>query len=152
MMQFDHSEEKPGLHIDETAKAYLLEAARWAKFIAIFGIVICGIMLMGGLFFMMMGSVAAGMYAAAGLSPFVLGVIYIACALIYIYPAIALLRFSIRVKEALLLGNNDVLNNSFRFLKNHFKSIGILIIITIFVYALLFLFIIVVGGVALMSA
>lgn len=149
-MQFNHNDEPTGLLIDDTAKAYLQEAARWGKFISIFGIVICGLMLMGGLFFALTGF--AGAYSSMGFPTTILGGIYIVGALVYLYPFIALLRFSIRVKEAILRSDNTVLHTSFRFLKNHFKSIGILIIVMIFLYALMFLFLIVMGGVAALAS
>lgn len=149
-MQFDHNDPQPGLTIDDTAKAYLQEAARWGKFIAIFGIVICGLMLMAAVAMLLAGSVSA--YNSLGVSPIMLGLIYLISGLAYLYPCIALLRFSAKVKEAVSSNNNDVLRSSFRFLKNHFKSIGILIIVMIFIYALLFLFLIVMGGVAAMAS
>lgn len=150
MMQFDHSDPQPGLTVDDTAKAYLQEAARWGKFISIFGIVICGLMIMGGLFMTVAG--AALSYSSLGIAPGIVGILYIIFSLIYLYPCIALLRFSVRVKEAIIMNNSDVLNSSFRFLKNHFKSIGIMLIVMIFLYALLFLFLIVMGGVAAFSS
>lgn len=150
MMQFNHNDEPTGLPVDDTAKAYLLEAGRWGKFISIFGIVMCGLMVMGGLFFALTGF--AGAYSSMGFPTTILGVIYMVGALIYLYPFIALLRFSIRVKEAIVRNDGTVLHSSFRFLKNHFKSIGVLIIVMIFLYALMFLFLVVMGGVAALSS
>lgn len=148
---FNHSEEQQQLHVDETAKAYLLEAARWAKFISIFGIVVFGLMIMGGVSIMLMGSVIAGAIAM-GVSPFTIGFIYIVMSLVYLYPMIALLRFSTRIKMAIVTENHTVLHEAFRFLKNHFKSIGILIIVMIFLYALVILFFIVMSGTALLAS
>ncbi|MBZ0100057.1 MAG: hypothetical protein K8F30_13310 [Taibaiella sp.] len=152
MMQFNHSDEKPALLVDETAGAYLQEAARWGKFISIFGIIICGLMIIGGLSFILVGSTTAAMFAAMGISPLTIGMMYVLGGLVYLYPFIALLRFSIKVKHAIAQENSAVLQQSFRFLKNHFKSIGILIIVMIFIYALMFLFLLVAGGVAAVSS
>lgn len=147
-MQFDHSDEKPGLVVDDTAKAYLGETARWGKFIAIFGIVICGLLILGGLAFTLLNSVTAAGFAAMGISPLVVSLVYIIGAVICLFPCIALLRFSSNVKIAIIQENSTVLHESFRFLKNYFKGIGILVIIMISIYALMFLFLIVLGGVA----
>lgn len=149
-MQFDHSDPQPGLTVDDTAKAYLQEAARWGKFIAIFGIVISGLMMMLGLLMAVAGATLS--YSSLGIAPGFVGILYIIFSLIYLYPCIALLRFSVKVKEAIILNNNEVLNSSFRFLNNHFKSIGILVIVTIFVYVLIIIFAVIVGGVAALSS
>lgn len=149
-MQFDHSDPQPGLTIDDIAKAYLQEAARWGKFISIFGIVICGLMLMLGLAFTFSG--VGAIYASMGVPPALIGIFYLLFTAIYLYPCVALLRFSTKVKEAILLNNDDILHSSFRFLKNHFKSIGILIIVMISIYVLLLLFLIIMGGVASMAS
>lgn len=149
MMQFDHSDQQPGLLIDDTAKTYLQETARWGKFLSIFGIIISALMLMGGLAFIFTG--VGAVYSAAGVSPTLIGIIYISFTAVYLYPFIALLRFSTKVKEAIVLNDNTTLSTSFRFLKNHFKSIGIIIIVMIAIYVLLFLFLLVMGGVAALS-
>lgn len=149
-MQFDHNDPQPGLTVDDAGKAYLQEAARWGKFISIFGIVISGLMIMLGLLITLTG--AAFSYSSMGVPSAIMGIIYIVVSLAYLYPFIALLRFSIKVKEGIIMNNNDILNSSFRFLKNHFKSIGILIIVMIFVYALLIVFLVVMGGVAAMAS
>lgn len=151
-MQFDHSDPQPGLLIDDSAKAYLLEAGRWGKFISIFGIVICSLMILGAMSFMLMGSATAAAFAMIGISPAAIGMIYIIVALVYLYPCLALLRFSTNIKNAVMRQDGMVLQQSFRSLKNHFKSIGILIIVMIFIYALLFLFLLVMGGVAALSS
>ncbi len=149
-MQFNHNDEQQGLTVDDVSKAYLLEAARWGKFISIFGIVICGLMLMIGLSFTFSGMGA--LYASMGVPPALVGIFYLLFAAVYLYPFIALLRFSTKVKEAILLNNSEMLPTSFRFLKNHFKSIGILIIVMISIYVLLFLFLVVMGGVAALAS
>ncbi len=149
-MQFNHNDEQQGLTVDDTAKAYLHEAARWGKFISIFGIVVSCLAL---LFAILLPFTPIGaIYGGIGAPLFAISFIYILLILACMYPYIALLRFSIKVKEAILLDNNDVLNSSFRFLKNHFKSIGIIIIVMISIYVLLFLFLLVMGGVAALAS
>jgi len=149
-MQFDHSDQQPGLLIDDTAKAYLQETARWGKFLSIFGIIVSAIMLMAGLAFTFTG--IGAIYSSMGIPSALIGILYLLFAAVYLYPFIALLRFSTTVKEALVLNDNTTLNTSFRFLKNHFKSIGIIIIVMIAIYVLLFLFLLVMGGVAALSS
>jgi len=51
-----------GLGIDPTAKAHLSEAARWARFLAIVGFVLIGIIVLVGLFAgSLLGTMASGL-------------------------------------------------------------------------------------------
>lgn len=107
-------------------------------------------MLMLGLAFIFTG--IGAVYSSMGISSTLIGIFYLLFTAVYLYPFIALLRFSNKVKEALVLNDNTTLSTSFRFLKNHFKSIGIIIIVMISIYVLLFLFLIVMGGVVALSS
>lgn len=146
---FDHTEEQQALTVDETVKAYLLEAARWAKFIAIFGLIIFGLMLIGGVFLLM---TPAAMFAQMGMSPFGLGLLYIIMSVLYFYPMWALLKFANKIKLSVALENQAMMQDGFRFLKNHFKAVGIFIIAIIIMYILIIIFFIVVGAVAGMAS
>ena len=50
-MEQSHSQELFSLQIDPLTKSHLWETARWAKFLSIVGFVLCGLILIGGLFF-----------------------------------------------------------------------------------------------------
>lgn len=149
---FNHEEETPQLQVDDTVKAYLLEGARWAKFIAVFGIVIISLMLLMGLTILFFGGgITSVGYSSVGMSPYTIGAIYIVGALVYFYPVWALLKFANNAKRAINTEDQSLLQSSVRFLKTYFKVIGIVIIIMIIFYALFFLFILVVGSTAALS-
>ncbi|MES1219129.1 MAG: hypothetical protein ABUT20_26725, partial [Bacteroidota bacterium] len=52
-----------GLTIDQESKSHLSEAARWARFLAIVGFVICGLIVILGIFF---GSIFSSMSSRYG--------------------------------------------------------------------------------------
>lgn len=145
---FKETPELPGLVIDDIGKARLLDTVRWSKFIAIVMIVITGLMFIVGVF---MGSVMSRISEAQGLPEGtpnmngMIGPIYFAIGLIYIYPIYTLYMFSTKTKRAIINNNQAMLNEAFRFQRNMFKFIGIVTIACIVIYALVFIFIFAIG-------
>lgn len=122
------------LQIDGETTSFLSETARWAKFLAIVGFVMCGFMLLGGLFAnMFMSSLAnnldeLGSTYSAYNQKFTF-FFYAVFGIISIFPYLYLYRFATRMQQALNAGDQDVLNSSFANLKSSFKFVGILTII-----------------------
>ena len=130
------------LGVDEEAKSYMLEAARWGKFLAIIGFIGLALMLLGFLF---LGDYMSAYSSGANLGPtgrMIYGIIVVA---ICFYPVYALLKFSNLIKPALLTSNQQMFNTAFRYLKGMFKYYGILMIIMLGLYALMIIFALVVG-------
>jgi len=131
-----------GITIDQSSRAHLIEAARWAKFLAIFGMIMCVLVAIMGLFtgttFMSTSTEFSG--TAEPLSIFGPNVgifmilLYVGFAILYFFPCLFLLRFANRMRNA--LGTNDqlLLNSSFQNLKVMFRYVGILTIIIIVFY------------------
>lgn len=137
------------LKINPDGRYYLLETARWVKFLAIFAMVIMGLMIVGSLFggFALLSlsrqnlSGGNGVAAAAvGSSFFSIVFLFIMIGL-YVYPIYALYKFSVQSKRALFNYDEELLNDSFRHLKGFFQYIGILTLIFIIIYAFFFIFI-----------
>jgi len=137
------------LQIDNPIKSYLGETAKWGRFLAIVGFVICGIVVIAGLAFAATYSTLTSTYDQPGryggqTNPFamagpMMAIFYILFALLYFFPCLYLLRFSNRMKKALLSDDQDTLSESFRNLKALFRFVGILTMIIISIYALIFL-------------
>lgn len=131
------------LNVDETGKAHMLEAARWAKFISWVLIIIQGLMVI----FTVVASFANGMDVSevlgaqfgAGLG-LVMFAVYAFIILLFFYPLICLLKFSRKIKPAIKTGNTELFNEAFHNLKNMFKFFGITIIILLVVYGLVMIF------------
>jgi uncharacterized membrane protein len=147
-----------GLGIEPATKAHLSEAARWAKFLAIVGFVLIGLLVVVAIFF---GSVFSFVSSRSGGSDFqragyegIVGgfvmFMYIIVAAIYFFPCLFLFRFSVKMKTALAANDQETLNTSFQNLKKMFRFVGILTIIGLALFALQFFFLLVGIGVASM--
>lgn len=141
----------PRVIIDETGKAHFLEMAKWTKFLAIMGFIMMGIMIVAGLF---MGSIFASLpvYNTVGaLSGIGFAVFYTLISAIYFYPVYALYKFSTLIKQALAHNDTAIFNEAIAYKKNMYKYMGILMIIILAMYALIFMFAIMVGVVGAMA-
>ena len=127
-----------GMNLDITGKGHLSEAARWAKFLAIIGFIMCGFIVLIGIFF---GSFIGMFTSQYGTNPYnefpasstgfgtTMAVLYIIIALIYFFPCLFLFRFATKMKNALATNNQEVLNGSFQNLKASFRYVGIVTIV-----------------------
>lgn len=139
------------LIVTDVVKDYLLETAKWAKFIAIIGFVMVGLMLVMALF---MGSIMASLAAfspEAGMMPAIGGgfftVIYILIAAVYFIPIKYLFDFSRKVKSAIEIKDQNLFTEAMMKLKSHYKFIGVLMLIIVSLYVIMFVMILV-GGLA----
>jgi len=136
---FEQNVSRRELQLTEVIKSNLVEAAKWAKFIAIIGFIGTGFMVVVGLFFgTIMGMVSRleGTETAA-LPPFfgaIIAVVYILLAFLYFFPIKYLYDFSSKVKRAVELTDQDLFSEAIFKLKSHYKYIGILMIVMIGLY------------------
>ncbi len=134
------------LSIDAQSRDYLVEASKWAKFLAIVGFVMLGLIVALGIFF---GFVSAN--AMATLMPgggiFMLLYVLFMCAL-YFFPTMYLYKFAKHTKMATVSSDMGQLSLGLKNLKSLFKFMGILMIIVLVIYALIFLF----GGAGIIAA
>ena len=134
-MENTQNEEKQ-LVITEEVKGYLLVTAKWCKFIAIVGFVGLGILALFG-FFAMLGVPLMqrnNVYAASVL----FGLVYIIFAIVYIFPLLYLYRFSVEMKLGVLNNDEGEMTSGFLNLKKLAKFTGILTIVVLGLYALMF--------------
>jgi len=131
------------IHVDETSKAHMLETAKWAKFISWVLIVVQSLMIG----FTFIASLANGFEASQFFGDqmgngigLVLFVLYLFIILLFFYPLICLLQFSRKIKPALLTGNQQLFNESFKKLKHMFKFFGVVIILFLVVYGIFMMF------------
>jgi hypothetical protein len=142
-----------GLGVDNTTKAHLAETARWARFLAIVGFVMCALVVLIGLFFGTFVSLLSGRAGgdfgdaelASGLGP-VMAVVYIIIAGIMFLPYLFMFRFANKMKAALASSNQETFNQAFQDQKTYFRIIGILTIIGLIFFGLGLLFAIIAGA------
>jgi cell division protein FtsX len=130
-----------GIRINATSKKYLIEISKWASFLAIAGFVLIGLMLMGGVF--LIGAASRLQGAASGLVFFT----FLVAGTIYFFPTYFLFMFAKNIKQGFRSENEEMITKGFENLKSMFKFIGVLVIIVIGFYVLLFLL----GGGALFT-
>ena len=135
------------LQVDAASHTHLKEAAMWARFVSIFGIVISVILAIAAFF---VGSFLTNLggnspYSRYGSDSAAMGagmitVIYLIAAIICFIMSLYLFRFATKMKAALLSGDQILLNQSFQNLKVYFRIIGIItaIYLVIIVLAILF--------------
>lgn len=120
-------------------KTYMMETAKWAKFIAIVRLVLGGLMALAAVFSgSIFGTLAqeSGMPIGAG---FIVA-LYLTFAALIIIPNVFLLNFASKAISSLRSGNEPDLTLAFQNLKSYYKFIGILMAIFMGIYALIIIF------------
>ncbi|MCD4724117.1 MAG: hypothetical protein K8R63_04680 [Bacteroidales bacterium] len=137
-------EDQEFMKLSPISMKYLDTTRKWALFLAIIGFIGLGVLILITIF-MMVFSATIGNFPGPGI-PFVfLSFIYLFFAVVYFFPVYYLLKFATNMKNAVLQKNEITLDEAFRFLKNHYLFIGILMIIIIALYALIFIGMMVAG-------
>lgn len=134
--------EKFELQLDQTAKDFLKETAKWAYFLSIVGFVGIGLMLViavfAGTIFASMGSAMGGAFGSSFGAA--MGFVYVFIAAIYFFPVFYLFKFSVNAKKAFRENDSEALSSSLGYLKSHYKFIGIFMAAILALYALIFVF------------
>lgn len=134
---------------DSRIQDYLLEAAKWAKFLSILGFIGVGFMVIFSLFMGIgMGSLASLSTLGGGLF---ISFIYLIIAALYFFPLLYLFKFATNVKRGILNHDNETLVESFKNLKSTFKFLGIYSIVVLSLYLLIFLFMLTTLGAGFLS-
>jgi uncharacterized membrane protein len=136
------------LEIEELSFRFLSESAKWGKFLSIVGFVLCGLLVILALFVGTIMGTAFSQLEGAGMvgggMSIMVTIIYLLIAALYFFPCLYLFRFSTKMKKALNESNQAELTSSFENLKSCFKFMGIMTIVLLSIYAMVFLF----GGMA----
>jgi len=129
---YDNGLQNRQLVLTYESVSYLQAIAKWTTFFSILGFVFIGIMVVFGL---LMTTFMPTFFANSGY-PFMsyLGFIYVVFALIYIMPVIYLYRFSTIAKKAISKNDSNDIITALKNLKSHFKFVGIITILILFLY------------------
>ncbi|MWB94553.1 hypothetical protein GON26_09275 [Flavobacterium sp. GA093] len=144
--------EKFELQLNQSAKDFLKETAKWAYFLSIIGFVGIGFLIIAAIFagaiFSTLGNTVPAMGAMGGSFGLMISVFYILFAAIYFFPVYYLFKFASNAKTAFKDNDSEALTNSFEYLKSHYKFLGIFTISILVIYGLIFVFAILAGLVA----
>jgi len=128
------------LQLDEPVSSYLGETAKWAKFLGIVGFVVCGFIAIIGIFAGSTTSTALIIVGGnTGMSGVIVTLIYLAVVAIYFFPCLYLFHFDNKMQRALRQNDQFLLTYSFKNLKSCYKYLGILMIIVLSLYAIIFI-------------
>jgi hypothetical protein len=130
------------LQVDPRSSKFLIETAKWARFLAIVGFIFCGLIVLFSLF---AGSILSAVFSRyAGSTAFLGGAFisffYIFVSLLMFFPCLFTYRFSASMLLALRNNDQELLSTSFRNLKSLFKFHGIVTIVVLSLYGLAILF------------
>lgn len=128
-----------GLEFDHQASAYIVETAKWSRFLAIIGFICCGLILLGaigvGTVSNYAGSGLASDFYAAGMGGFVV-ILYICLAALCFFPNLFRYQFATKALRAIRDNDQPLLVESLAKLKSLHKFLGILTIIMVSFFVL----------------
>ena len=131
------------LQVSPQAQSYLTESARWGKFLAIMGFILCGFMMILSFFIPvfltqvppynnMSREFSSGMKVG-------MTIVYLLLALLSFFPCFYLYKFSVKMQSAVKMVSQENFDESLMNLKSVFKFYGIFVIIILSFYALAFI-------------
>ncbi|GIZ08633.1 DUF5362 family protein [Flavobacterium sp. UMI-01] len=146
---YNETELKPIFDLSLEAQGFLKETAKWGYFLSILGFVFIGLIVIVAFFigsiFSKFNSIGNGINPMMGISGGIFSVIYLLIGLVYFFPVYYLFKFSSKVKNAFKFSDNQQLNASFEYLKSHYKFMGIVALIFLSFYVVVFFMTFIVG-------
>lgn len=136
-------EEQNKLELNELAMDSLRSSAKWCTFLSILGFIGIGFMLILSLF---VGSFLSQIpqQESFGFNPFdkiksFIGIFYALIAVIYFFPIYYLYKYATGMKNALNMRSTEMVAVALTYLKSHHKFLGIMAIVVISLYFLIFI-------------
>jgi flagellar biogenesis protein FliO len=134
---------EPVLTLTQQAQFYLQQAGKWATFLGVVGFIFTGFIAIGalsvGTILTYLSAVNPLMQFPAGIS-IIVTIVYLLIALLLFFYSLYLFQFGSRIKKGIYLNNADETALAFSKLKSFFKLWGIITIVIIAFYVLIFAF------------
>ena len=140
----DNDISNEGQGLSSNSINYLTEIAKWAKFLSIVGFVGLGLMFIGSIWGLTMGSsfnsqLSRGGFGG-GFNLTAMSFIYLLMAALYFFPIYYLYNFAVKMGESMKSASSMSMESAFENLKSHYKFMGIFTIVILSIYALIFVF------------
>jgi hypothetical protein len=129
--------EEKTLSLNQESISYLEEIRKWSFFLSIMGFIAVGFMVLASFFIGIIFSFIPDQSAEIPFPTYLFSVIYLVIAAVYFVPVYYLYQFSVKMKYALKQKANDFLENAFKYLKSHYKFIGIATIVMLVLYPII---------------
>lgn len=140
--------------LSKNAIKFLKEMAKWSYFLSILGFVFLALLIGVAIFvesiLYKLNTIGGSMNPMIGIGTGFISGLYLIVALINFFPIYYLFRFSSKMKNAFKFNDNQELNASFEYLKSHYKFIGIMALIFVSFYAVIFFMMFIVGIISAM--
>lgn len=151
-MEDNFTSQDSAMRLNEVAIDYLRQSAKWCFFLSILGFIGIGIMVIVAIFLSTIMGMASqnsgfgnGELGIMNSMPGLISGIYILFALLYAFPVYYLYKYATGIKTALFVRDENELTKAFGYLKSHHKFIGIMMIVMMVMYFLIFIGAIVAG-------
>ena len=128
--------DKPPFELTSASLNNLDTTRKWTLFISILGFILLGILVIFGF---SLGFFLERMDVDTDLAPFpyfLFGFIYLLFGVIYFFPILYLYKFSINAKRSIVGNDSALMAHAFRFLRDHYIYIGVLMAIGTVIYVL----------------
>jgi hypothetical protein len=137
-----------GISLSETMLRYLNEASPWLRFVGVLGFVGCGIAVLSGIIFAIMGTVALSALGSDldDFPAWIFAVIYIPIGVLLFFPSYFIYNFGKRIRNFQFSNSTEDLELAFKNNKSLWKFNGIMYIIYLASIPV-FIIIAIVGGV-----
>jgi hypothetical protein len=139
------------LVVTEEMRSYFYDMSKWARFLSVVGFVISAFLTLGSFGIGAAVTANPGMLnqlgPLGGIGATGITIFYLLLALFFFYPSLLLLRFSAKVKQGVLFGDQGNLNDAIAHVKSLFKFWGVITILLIASYFLLLLAVLTGGGI-----
>jgi hypothetical protein len=139
-----------GFQVTNRAKNFLATAAFWGKIVSIVSFVFTAFSVLGGIAMLFMGSTLSQFDSQMGalgvLGGLGIALIYFLLALFCFFPSLYLFNFSQKTQTAIRSSDSLELEEAFKNLKSLFKFMGIITVVVIAIYVLIFIFALIAGA------
>jgi len=135
----ENSPETIRIEIDKETIKDLNTTRKWTMFLSILGFIGIGVFVIAGLFAGIFLSVFNTGKTDPGFPEWIIYIIVVVAAVIYLFPVLYLFRFSKHTAAAVEKLDKMELNKAFKNLKAYYVYIGILIIAVLVLYVFIFL-------------
>ncbi len=137
--------EAPGNDVSVLVISHLVRTRKWVRLCSVLGFIGSGLMLLAGLAMMISGSAIGSSAAMKGMGYgtglfFVMGLVYLVFALLYIYPSLRLWQYASSISQLEATSSSFHLETALDKQRSFWKFVGLMISIIIGLYAMAIVF------------
>lgn len=129
-----------GMRLNSADRGFIIEMAKWARFISIVGFIFLGLGALGLLTGFTQAAMYEEIYSELGIGMGLIIFVMILFLLLYFFPIFYLYKASANLLYAMRSSSEEAMTEGFKFFKSHYKFMGIFMIVILSFYAIALLF------------